>query len=872
MARAKANSKITPSRQQYLDIKAQHPDAIVFFRLGDFYETFDEDAEIAARELDLVLTSRPQGKNQRTPMAGVPHHSVEGYISRLIAKGYKVALCEQIGTEPIKGLMPREVVRVFTAGTVIEPGMLDAGRNNYLAAALIDGDRAGFAYADITTGEFATTQLHGRHTLIEELARIAPAELLVPDGEHTLFQQARTVSPLPAWRFEQGNARQTLMRHFGVTTLSGFGCEGKPLAIRAAGAILHYLQETQRGAIDQIQRLATYSVEGYMALDKATRRNLELTESIAGEREGSLLGVLNRTVTPMGARLLRVRVNRPLLDIDALNLRLDQVETFHRDGLIRADVRDKLKSLSDLERLANRVLGGKASPRDLEQIRATLEAIPEILKLLPGNGNRSAPADRPLPVASFERLISNLDACPETVALIGEAIVEDAPPNLSKPGVIKPGFSAELDGVMNSSAHAREWVANLEPRQRERTGIASLKVGFNKVFGYYLEVTKANAHLVPDDYIRKQTLTNAERYITPELKEYETLILNAEERILDIERRLFAEVCQQVAESAQRLLATARALARLDVAAALAEVAADFDYVRPTLSLANDMRVENGRHPVVEHSLTLERFVPNHSHFNDSSNRIQIVTGPNMSGKSTYLRQVALITLLAQIGSFVPADKAHIGMVDRIFTRIGAHDELHAGRSTFMVEMVETAEILNHASHRSLLILDEIGRGTSTYDGLAIAWAIVEYLHNHPRLKPRTLFATHYHELVGLAEMLPMVENYNVAVAEEGDTVVFLHQIVPGGADRSYGIHVAQLAGLPRDVINRANEILKDLERHAPTAAIESSRLDKGQQIALFPESSPILEELNELDVNALTPLEAINKLYEWKRRYLEGE
>ncbi|MFQ5398059.1 MAG: DNA mismatch repair protein MutS [Anaerolineae bacterium] len=854
--------KVTPSRKQYLDIKAQYPDAIVFFRLGDFYETFDKDAELAARELDLVLTSRPQGKNMRVPMAGVPHHAAEGYIARLIAKGYKVALCEQIGTQPVKGLMPREVVRVFTAGTVIEPGMLDAGRNNYLTAVVADGDRYGLAYADITTGEFATTVIDGRRPLTEELARLSPVELLVPDGEFTLSEQARTITHLPVWRFEEGNARQTMLRHFGVSTLAGFGCEEKPLAVRAAGAILHYLQETQKGAIGQIQRLATYSIEGYMALDAATRRNLELTESIGGERAGSLLSILNTTVTPMGMRLLRRRIARPLLNVNELNHRLDQVETFFNDGLLRADIRATLKGLPDLERLTNRVLSGKTVPRDLEHVRLVLEAIPVLSEQLAVTSDGS-------PLSSLHSLITNLDPCPGTAGLIRRAITEDAPTNFNKMGVIKPGFSAELDGVMNSSAHAREWVAQLEPRERERTGIQSLKVGFNKVFGYYIEVTRANSHLVPDDYIRKQTLTNAERYITPELKEYETLILNAEERILQIERRVFAEVCGQVAQTAPRLLQTAAALARLDVAAALAEAAVNNDYVRPELVGDETMEIWDGRHPVVEHSLSMERFVPNNCTF-DGDHRIQIITGPNMAGKSTFLRQVALITLMAQIGSFVPASKARIGLADRIFTRIGAHDELHAGRSTFMVEMVETAEILNHATHRSLLILDEIGRGTSTYDGLSIAWAVVEFLHNHPRLKPRTLFATHFHELTGLADLLPMVSNYNVAVADEGDNVVFLHQIVPGGADRSYGIHVAQLAGLPRDVINRANEILKELERHAPTASVEPSRFTPTQQMALFPETSPILEELAELDVNTLTPLEAINKLYEWKRRYAD--
>jgi DNA mismatch repair protein MutS len=599
--------KITPSRQQYLDIKAQYPDAIVFFRLGDFYETFDADAEIAARELDLVLTSRPQGKGVRTPMAGVPHHAAEGYIARLIAKGYKVALCEQIGNETVQGLMPREVVRVFTAGTVIEPGMLNAALNNYLVAIITDGERAGLAYADVTTGEFATTHLHGRRALVEEIARLAPAELLAPDSEHALFEGVKTVSKLPDWRFELGHARQTLLRHFGVSTLDAFGCEGKPLATRAAGAILHYLQETQKGRAEQIRRLATYSTDGYMALDPATRRNLELTEAISGERQGTLLHVLNKTVTAGGARLLRQRLARPLLNVERLNGRLDQVEACFNNALLRSEIRAALKGLPDLERLTNRVLGGQASPRDLENIRGALEAIPDLQALVAG-----APV--------LDALGAQLDPCPDALDLIRRAIVEEAPPNLNKMGVIRPGFSAELDGVMTSSAHAREWVAKLEPRERARTGINSLKVGFNKVFGYYIEVTQANARLVPDDYIRKQTLTNAERYITPELKEYETLILNAEDRILQIERRLFTEVCQRVATAAKALLQTAAVLARLDVAAALAEVAALSDYVRPVLRDENAMHIENGRHPVVEQTLSDHaapgaRFVPNDARF-----------------------------------------------------------------------------------------------------------------------------------------------------------------------------------------------------------------------------------------------------------------
>ena len=854
---------VTPSRQQYLDVKAQYPDAIVFFRLGDFYETFDDDAALVARELDLVLTSRPQGKNQRIPMAGVPYHAAENYIARLIAKGYKVALCEQMGSELINGLMPREVIRVFTAGTVVESGMLEAGRNNYLAAVVFEDGRAGLAYADITTGEFATTQLAGRNELLEELARLSPVELLVIEGSEFTHPAIKTVSPLPAWRFEFSNARQTLLRHFGVSTLDAFGCEQKPLATRAAGAVLHYLQEAQRGSVAQMQRLTTYATDGYMALSEATRRNLELTDALTGAREGSLLYVLNKTVTPMGARLLRQRLNRPLLRVAPLNERLDQVGTLVNDGLLRAELRAALKGLPDLERLTNRVLGGRATPRDVGQIAVGLAGVGRLKERLSG-------------VAVLADAERRLDPCADLAETIGRALPDEPPANLLKSGFIRAGFSAELDGVVNTSAHAREWVASLEPRERERSGIPSLKVGFNKVFGYYIEITHANTRLAPSDYIRKQTLTNAERYITPELKEYETLILNAEERILQIERRLFSELCQFVGGQGGRLLATATALAELDVAAALAEGAALNGFVRPVLADDIRLHIENGRHPVVEGALAEglgpgmrrgERFVPNDTHFDDS-NLIQIITGPNMSGKSTYLRQVALITLMAQIGSFVPASAAHVGLVDRIFTRIGAHDELHAGRSTFMVEMVETAEILNHATRRSLLVLDEIGRGTSTYDGLSLAWAIVEFLHNHPRLKPRTLFATHYHELTGLSDLLPDVANFNVAVSDEGGEVTFLHHIVPGGADRSYGIHVAQLAGLPRDVILRANDILRDLERRAPTTAVEPSRLSRGQQIALFPDASPFLEELQQLDVNALTPLQALNKLYEWKQRY----
>ncbi|MEM7801927.1 MAG: DNA mismatch repair protein MutS [Chloroflexota bacterium] len=868
-----AKTKLTPSRKQYLDLKKEYEKEILFYRMGDFYECFDGDAEIIARELDIVLTSRPQGKGgERIPMAGVPHHAAENYIARLVAKGYRVALCEQLSPTPINGLMPRDVVRIFTAGTVIEDGMLDAGRNNFLAAVVFSEGRAGIAYADITTGQFNTTVLPNQRALLEELARIDPVELVLPDGEYSLSNDTlsvKSIARIPDWRFELGNARNTLERHFGVQTLDPFGCENKPLAIRASGGVLYYLQETQKGSINQIQRLATYSIEGYMTLGSTTRKNLELTEALDGDKKNSLFGTLNKSVTPMGARHLRERITRPLLNIEQLNKRLNQVEAFYNDALLRAEIRTILKGLPDLERLTNRILSGRANPRDLELIGDGLAQLPALL-----NGIQDPDFDHtphlngtPSPRADLQALILEIDSCEEVADLIQHSIKSDAPTNLSKSGVFMPGFSSELDGVVNASAHAREWVARLEPREKERTGINALKVGFNKVFGYYIEISRANSQYAPEDYIRKQTLTNAERYITPELKEYETLILNAEERMLEIERRLFTELCQEIGRFAERLLQTAATVARIDVAAGLAEAAAAQGYVRPLLNDSNSLDISGGRHPVIEQNLNLQRFVPNDTHFNDEE-RIHLITGPNMAGKSTILRQVALITLMAQMGSFVPADEATIGLVDRIFTRIGAHDELHAGRSTFMVEMVETAEILHHSSNRSLLILDEIGRGTSTYDGLSIAWAILEYLHNHPRLKPRTLFATHYHELTGLADLLPQLINYTIAVAEEGENVVFLHQILKGKADRSYGIHVAQLAGLPRDVVQRAREILIDLEAHAVTTSVEPSHLKQAQQVALFPEASPILDELDALDITTMTPLEAINKLYEWKKKY----
>ncbi|MGC9396353.1 MAG: DNA mismatch repair protein MutS [Anaerolineae bacterium] len=889
-----SKKETTPIRRQYLDLKARYPDTILFFRLGDFYETFDEDAEIAARELDLVLTSRPVAKGVRVPMAGVPHHAVEGYIARLIEKGYRVAIAEQVGEPTGRGPMERRIERVVTAGTITEPEMLDEKRPNYLAAVIIDGKRAGVAYAEISTGEFATTQLEedGDHAggilnaVRQELARLQPREVLIPkigswkerdpDQPATRMEEVlagsitSNITPWPGYRFEETAARQTLLEHFSVRTLQGFGCEGKPLAVRAAGAALTYLQETQQGLLPQITGLSTYATDRFMGIDAATQHNLEITETLRGEKHGSLLGVIDATSTPMGGRLLRTRLAQPLLDTAELKIRLDQVQGFVDDGILRAQVRQALKSIPDLERMTTRVLAGRASPRDLTGIRATLELVPELRgKIESANGRISELANERMGEAAngFGELLEGLEALPEIAGLIADALVDEPPAQVSAGGLIRQGFSAELDGILLSTKDARDWIADLESKERERTGIKNLKVGYNKVFGYYLEVTKANTSLVPDHYIRKQTLVNSERYITPELKEYESLVLNAEERIAELESRLFREICERVAARAQALLATAQALARIDVAAALAEVAARQHYVRPTFEVAPVLAIEGGRHPVVEHAQR-DPFVPNDLAMDEES-RIHIITGPNMAGKSVFLRQNALIVLMAQIGSFVPAERAHIGVVDRIFTRIGASDELAAGQSTFMVEMVETANILNHATPQSLLILDEVGRGTSTYDGMAIAWAVVEYLHNHPERRARTLFATHYHELIEMAEHLPHVRNFNLAVAEEGRDVVFLHKVVPGGADRSYGIHVARLAGIPAPVVHRAEGLLEELEsgEFRPGTQVQEPGLFQPMLIAQEP---PVVEALRQIDVNSLTPLDAITKLYELQKQVEE--
>jgi DNA mismatch repair protein MutS len=853
---------ITPVRQQYLEIKRQHPDAIVFFRLGDFYETFDEDAETTSRELDIVLTSRNVAKGKRVPMAGIPYHAVENYLSRLIEKGYHVAICEQMGEQPVKGLFPRQVTRIVTPGTVIEPGLLKSEHNNYLVALILADDAGGIAYVDITTGEFAACQFSGADVTQlarAELARLSPAEILCP--EELEFSNGNTghITRLPDWHFETGRCTNTLTELFKVSTLDGFGLKGQPLAIQAAGVIAQYLKSHQPSSLDLLTGMKTYHLDEFMTLDAATRRNLELTETLrTNEVQGSLLGVLDQTITPMGKRLIRQWVAKPLLDIDEINKRLDSVGFLVESGMLRAEVRGIFKDFADLERLVNRVVSGHAQPRDLVAMRSSFEAIPDLHKLFKDKA------------VNLQPILDRIDPCQSETELLKQAIPDEPPATLMSTGIIRSGFSEELDGVVTASRDAREWIANLENVEKNRTGIKTLKVGYNKVFGYYIEISRGSADQAPAEYIRKQTLVNAERFITPEMKEYETLVLNAEEHIREIEGRLFRELCNRLSAQGRRLLETSRAIAELDVLAALAETAVLHDYHRPELVEETILEIRDGRHPVVEHLLQNDRFVPNDTIL-ETGELIRIITGPNMSGKSTFLRQVALIALMAQMGSYVPAASARIGLVDRIFTRIGAQDEIHAGQSTFMVEMIEAANILNHATPRSLLVLDEIGRGTSTYDGLSIAWAVVEYIHNHPALRARTLFATHFHELTQLAELLPGIRNYNVAVSESEGVVVFLHKIIPGGADRSYGIHVAQLAGLPKPVIQRAAELLKQLESSSGKTTRVDAQAAK-QQMTLFPETNPLLQELEKLDLNALSPIEALNVLYTWREQYLKGK
>lgn len=865
-------AKVTPARRQYLDIKAEYPDCILLFRMGDFYEVFDDDAVIASRELDITLTSRSFSKKSGTeiPMAGVPHHAIDGYIHTLIGKGYHVAVCDQVSEPTGRGIVDREVVRVVTPGTLTEPELLDGDKPNYLLSIVPVGNaesgqwaKAGLAFVDISTGQFETTQLEGDNVgvlVLEELARLSPREVIMPESwveRGVTLPEGMHLTPIQDWMAEYAGSEQLLHDHFRVGTLDGYGLVNMPIAICAAGAALQYLRNTQKNSLAQLTAIRPYSTDNFMVLDQFTRRNLELTQTIrSGKTRGSVLGVLDRCTTAMGSRLLRTWMLQPLLDIKRLNARLDAVESLTREEATRLELHENLKHISDIERLVNRLLIGKAYPRDLIGLRDSLSVLPDLLSII-------------AEIPELEALAQRLDPCSEVFQLICEAITEEPPATLNNLGIIRPEFSEDLQKILDSSATAREWIKNLEPAERRRTGIPTIKVGFNKVFGYYIEVTRAHSEKVPEDYIRKQTLVNAERYITPELKEYETLVLNAEEEILETERRIYEEVCQKLGSYGAKLLKTAKSIAHLDVFLSLATVAVMEGYTRPILREDTSLNIKSGRHPVVEKLLQdSTRYVPNDSKMSGES-RIHIITGPNMSGKSTYIRQVAIIAMMAQIGSFVPADEAEIGLVDRIFARIGAQDEIHAGQSTFMVEMVETARLLTGSSPRSLLILDEIGRGTSTYDGLAIARSVIEYIHNNPRLNCRTLFATHYHELTELPNILPRTENHSVSVAERGDDIVFLHKVVPGGADQSYGVHVAQLAGMPRPVVERARELLAQLEEDGSDFTLNApGKANKPAQLSFFeaPEENPALDVLKHIEVDNLSPLEALTKLYELKR------
>jgi len=911
----------SPIRTQYLHIKGQNPDAILFFRMGDFYEMFDDDAEIVARELEIALTRRDFGRGEKSPMAGIPHHAADGYIARLVSKGYRVAVCEQTSDPALsKGLVDREVIRIVTPGTVIDPTMLAAKRNNFLAGVVAGRDAVGIAYVDITTGEFAVTQFSTPEpelALQQELARVGPAEVIIEAHYHHLGSRKRRwlatvmnekkvtkvgsngnanaeipdldedddditplttllsgvaghITPFDARYFAEEDARHRLLSHFEVNSLEAFGCTHLPLAIRAAGAVLAYLQEAQKGLLRQLTSLETYFTNGFMTLDAHTRRNLELFETgRSGSVKGSLLWVLDKTRSPMGGRLIRRWISQPLLDIAILQHRQQVISELLGDTLLQARLVESLKKAGDIERLINRVRQRIATPRDIVALASGLRAAAEV--------RSSFAEDAEVQMPSLLQIVRRLANNDDVIQLIESAIVEEPPVSTSEGGVIRRGFNAELDQVKHASQHGQQWIAEMEQRERRRTGINTLKVGYNKGPGYYIEVTNANVSRVPSDYIRKQTLTNCERYITPDLKEYETLILNAQERIGKLEGEIFAQLRADIAiHEAEHILDTAHALAEIDVYLSLAQVAAQHNYCRPQLNEGDSIHIVAGRHAVVEQAQAETPFIPNDTHLSNSDAQIGIITGPNMAGKSTYLRQVALIVLMAQVGSYVPAEAATIGLVDRIFTRIGAQDDLATGQSTFMVEMVETANILHHATPRSLVILDEIGRGTSTYDGLAIARAVIEYLHNNRRCGARTLFATHYHELVEVAQLLPRIRCMNVAVTEEGGKVVFLRKIVPGGADRSYGVHVAQLAGIPRPVIHRAEEILEELEHKGDAKARRKAMKDMAmpaawQMTLLAQETHPLVEELKALAIDELSPIEAINKLYELQKKAKRG-
>ncbi len=856
----------TPVMRQYNAVKAQYPDALVLFRMGDFYETFREDAKQAAKILNITLTKRANGKAAAVPLAGFPYHALESYLHKLLKAGLKIAICEQVEDPKLaKGVVKRAVVEIITPGTAISDRFLEKEKNNYLVSVYINGENAGLAALDISTGEFYLSEIPTAR-ITEAVLDLHPAEIICPESIQkeiqTLFtNQVLRITPLEDWIFTFETAYQTLIEHFKTDSLKGFGCQSAVHGITAAGPILHYLRQNYQTNLQHIYSIRNLATDETVLIDDFTRRNLEIFQTMqSGDRQGTLMDVIDQTVSPMGVRLLTKWLIRPLRDPAAINQRLDGVEFLYNNTKIRRQLREMLAHCGDLERLISRLSTNRASAREIVALKNTLKLIPGIRDLLPNQ-------------LAFSEINSLLNPLPELVELLDRAIKdEDLPLSIHEGRFIKDGYSAELDEYRHIARHGKEWIARLQETERQKLGIPSLKIGYNKVFGYYIEVTRTHAEKIPPEYIRKQTLVNNERFVTPELKEYEEKLLNAEERINQIEFELFQDLRTKILQFIETIQKNAGALAQIDVLAGLAELAEKNRYCRPVINDGTAIDIKAGRHPVVEHLLPPgEKFIANDLHIDNLSEQILIITGPNMAGKSTYLRQIGLIVLMAQIGSFVPADSATIGVVDKIFTRVGASDNLAAGESTFLMEMHETANILNNVTPHSLVLLDEIGRGTSTYDGMAIAWSVTEYLHNQPNVAAKTLFATHYHELTELEKILPRLKNYNVAVREYGDRVIFLRKIVPGGCDKSYGIHVAQMAGVPPEVIGRAREILTNLspeEKVLPTNREKFRHLPEkdANQLGLFGDDLKLKKMLAEVDIDNLTPLEALQKLAEIKK------
>ena len=863
-------AKLSPMMEQYFRIKEQHKDHILFYRLGDFYEMFYDDAILASKELELTLTGRDCGQEERAPMCGVPYHSCEGYIARLIKKGYKVAICEQMEDPRLaKGVVKREVIRVVTPGTLVETSMLDEGQNNFIASICPEGEQYGLAVADISTGEIHAAQFTDLDdsTLKNELSRFAPNEIVfhpafLDKKEMAEFIRNRLSCCAECLREEQydfSEAQRRVLEQFGKSDLSELSLDQRPLAVQAIGGLLDYLTETQMNGVDRLVSLDLYSESQFMALDLTARRNLELTETMrTGEKKGTLLWVLDRTRTAMGKRLIRQYVEQPLLSPAVIGRRLDAVDELYQDTMLRDTVRERLGGIYDMERLMTKIVFGNCTPRDVRTFGAAIAALPALRSCLEGTKSRF-----------LREIYQEMDELTDIADRIGRAIVDDPPITLKDGFVIRDGYSAELDEVRSLVTGSREYLAGIESRERERTGIKNLRIGYNKVFGYYIEVTKSNLELVPADYIRKQTLSTGERYITEELKDLEGRILTASEKMLTMESELFRELREFISGHLFRIQRTAGAVARLDVFASFAESAMQNGYVRPMVDLSGVIRIEDGRHPVVEQLLDGGQFVANSLYLDRGENTVAIITGPNMAGKSTYMRQCALIVLMAQIGCFVPARSASIGIVDGIYTRVGASDDLATGQSTFMVEMNEVADILKNATRDSLLILDEIGRGTSTYDGMSIARAVIEYIADKKKLGAKTLFATHYHELTVLEDSIVGIRNFNIACRKRGEEIIFLRKIVPGGADESYGIEVSKLAGIPDEIIRRAFEILGALESGNPVNERRSRQPRKPaaeDQLTLAAyEKSPVERELEKIDVDSLSPREALTRLYELK-------